>query len=117
MRKAEPYQPRQPGPGADRGPEIVKGPRQEPLRAAPAKELELERGEKEDTVPLAYDESLVENTVEDPRESDDFEHEGTVAHEMEEEVDTQEPKLLRRSRRVRRKNTMYDEGMWCMDQE
>ena len=49
--------------------------------------------------------------------SDDFEYEGTVAHKMEEEVDTQEPKLLRRSRRVRRKNTMYDEGMWCMDQE
>ena len=50
MRKAEPYQPRQPGPGADRGPEIVKGPTQEPLRAALAKELE--RGEKKTLFPL-----------------------------------------------------------------
>ena len=48
LRKAEPYQSRQPGPG----PEIVKGPVQELLRAALVKEMEQERGErKEDTIP------------------------------------------------------------------
>ena len=60
LKKAEPYQHRQPGPGPDRGPEIVKGSVQEPLRTALAKELEQERGER-----LVYNESLVENTVED----------------------------------------------------
>ena len=66
LKKAEPYQHRQPGPGPDRGPEIVKGSVQEPLRTALAKELEQKRGERlDDTVPLVYNESLVENTVED----------------------------------------------------
>ena len=64
LKKAEPYQhrqPGQPGPGPDRGPEIVKGSVQEPLRTALAKELEQERGERlDDTVPLVYNESLVD---------------------------------------------------------
>ena len=59
LKKAEPYQHRQPGPGPDRGPEIVKG--LVPLRTALAKELEQERGERlDDTVPLVYNESLVD---------------------------------------------------------
>ena len=74
--------------------ETVKVPGQEPLRAALAKELQQDRGErKEDTEPLAYDESLVENTVEDPKVSDDFEAEETIAQEIEEQLDGQESEL------------------------
>ena len=114
LRKAEPYQPRQPGPGS----ETVKVPVQEPLRAALAKELQQDRGErKEESEPLAYDESLVENTAEDPRVSDNFEAEEAIAQEVEGQLDSQESEPPRRSGRVRRKNTMYDEGTWCMDQE
>ena len=114
MRKAEPYQPRQPGPGS----ETVKVPVHEPLRAALAKQLQQDRGErKEDTDPLAYNESLVENTVEDPRFFDDLEAEETIAQEIEEQLDGQESELPRRSGRVRRKNTLYDEGTWYMDQQ
>ena len=114
LKKAEPYQPRQPGPGS----ETVKAPVQEPLRAALAKELQQDGGErKEDTEPLAYDESLVDDMVEDPRVSDHFENDEAIAQEAEGRLDSQESEPLRRSGRVRRKNTMYDEGTWCMDQE
>ena len=114
LRKAEPYQPRQPGPGS----ETVKVPVQEPLRAALAKELQQDRGErKEESEPLAYDESLVDNTAEDPRASDDSETEEAIAQEVEEQLDSQESESPRRSGRVRRKNTLYDEGTWCLDQE
>ena len=109
MRKAEPYQPRQPGPGS----EIVKVTARELLRVALAKELQQDRGErKEDTDPLAYNESLVENTVEDPRVSGHYEDDEAIAQEAEGRLDSQESEPPRRSGRVRRKTRLYDEGMW-----